>query len=87
MSVSVLESNKLSKTEIAIRAIKTITTYSPLLMFLFDSDPEPHSRIIKVPNSTKRIKNQSDRAREKYKHEHDEIKLSQLTSRLNNRYL
>ena len=49
MSVSVLESNKLSKTEIAIRAIKTITTYSPLLMFLFDSDPEPHSRIIKVP--------------------------------------
>ena len=57
MSVSVLESNKLSKTEIAIRAIKTITTYSPLLMFLFDSDPEPHSRIIKVPNSPKRIKN------------------------------
>ena len=56
-------------------------------MFLFDSDPEPHSRIIKVPNSPKRIKNQSDRAREKYKHEHDEIKSSQLTSRLNNRYL
>ena len=56
-------------------------------MFLSDSDPEPHSRIIKVPNSPKRVKNQSDRAREKYKHEHDEIKLSQLTSRLNNRYL
>ena len=86
MSVSVSESNKLSKTEIAIRAIKTIT-YSPLLMFLSDSDPESHSRIIKVPNSPKRVKNRSGRAREKYKHEHDEIKLSQLTSRLINRYL
>ena len=72
---------------IAIRAIKTITTYSPLLMFLSDFDPESHSRIIKVPNSPKWVKNQSGRAREKSKHEHDEIKLSQLTSRLSNRYL
>ena len=87
MSVSVLESNKLSKTEIAIRAIKTITNYSPLLMFLSDSDPESHSRIIQAPNSPKRVKNQSGRVREKQKHEYDEIKLSQLTSRLNNRCL
>ena len=56
-------------------------------MFLSNFDPESDSRIIKVPNSPKRVKNQSGRAREKSKHEHDEIKLSQLTSRLSNHYL
>ena len=56
-------------------------------MFLSNFDPESDSRIIKVPNSPKRVKNQSGRVREKSKHEHDEIKLSQLTSRLSNHYL
>ena len=56
-------------------------------MFLSNFDPESDSRIIKVPNSPKRVKNRSGRAREKSKHEHDEIKLSQLTSRLSNHYL
>ena len=47
-------------------------------MFLPDS--KPHSRIMKVPNVLKIVEDQSGRAREKHKHEHNETKRSQFTS-------
>ena len=40
-----------------------------------------------MPNLPKMATNESGRAREKHKDEQDKTKLSQLTSRLNNRYL
>ena len=40
-----------------------------------------------MPNLPKMATNESDRVREKHKDEQDKTKLSQLTSRLNNRYL
>ena len=40
-----------------------------------------------MPNLPKMATNESGRAREKSKDEQDKTKLSQLTSRLNNRYL
>ena len=40
-----------------------------------------------MPNLPKMATNESGRAREKHKDEQDKTKLSQLTSRLSNRYL
>ena len=40
-----------------------------------------------MPNLPKMLTNESGRARENSKDEQDKTKLSQLTSRLNNRYL
>ena len=40
-----------------------------------------------MPNLPKMATNESGRVREKHKDEQDKTKLSQLTSRLNNRYL
>ena len=40
-----------------------------------------------MPNLPKMVTNESGRVREKHKDEQDKTKLSQLTSRLNNRYL
>ena len=40
-----------------------------------------------MPNLPKMTTNESGRAREKHKDEQDKTKLSQFTSRLNNRYL
>ena len=40
-----------------------------------------------MPNLPKMATNESGRAREKHKDEQDKTRLSQLTSRLNNRYL
>ena len=40
-----------------------------------------------MPNLPKMVTNESGRVREKHKDEQDKTKLSQLTSRLSNRYL
>ena len=69
-----------------VRAIKAITIWSPLLMFLPDSDSETSSdsRIFKVSNLPKRVENQRGWVRKKPEVKHDETKLSQFSSQLDN---